>query len=234
MLILGIVICVFFLPQLKATSYDMIITLTSDALWEYYNDNPIICEPNLILHITEPSGEVANWWNKTTLIGGEIVYDRENQQYVLESAKDGRYYIEVERKQFQENTQCQVTVLLWEGMSEETIIAYGTFELYEEIQQVGCFQMPEGVEVEAGGAGGGCFIATATYGSPMAEEVRVLSRFRDKYLNKSVVRMYYKISPPIAKIIAKSLILRAIVRIYLKPYIMLMEFIGKSHEQRKG
>lgn len=50
---------------------------------------------------------------------------------------------------------------------------------------------------------GGCYIATAVYGSYDAPEVLVLRRFRDEYLAKSVlgrslIRMYYRISPGLA------------------------------------
>ena len=50
---------------------------------------------------------------------------------------------------------------------------------------------------------GGCFIATAVYGDYDASEVKTLRGFRDDHLQKSVigravVRMYYKVSPPIA------------------------------------
>lgn len=50
---------------------------------------------------------------------------------------------------------------------------------------------------------GGCYIATAVYGSYDAPEVLVLRRFRDTKLNKSVagrefIRIYYKYSPSLA------------------------------------
>jgi hypothetical protein len=75
-----------------------------------------------------------------------------------------------------------------------------------------------------GGGGGGCFIATAAYGTPMAEEVKVLSRFRDEHLmsNKAgqlLVSVYYKLSPPIADYIKDKETLKAVVRMALKPLL---------------
>lgn len=63
----------------------------------------------------------------------------------------------------------------------------------------------------------GCFIATAVYGSPMAKEVDLLRYLRDEVLQKSLlgrlfVSIYYLISPPIAKIIARSDFMKNIVR----------------------
>lgn len=48
-----------------------------------------------------------------------------------------------------------------------------------------------------------CFIATAVYGDPCCEEVRALRKFRDEQLLTNslgyiFVKIYYKLSPPIA------------------------------------
>ena len=72
--------------------------------------------------------------------------------------------------------------------------------------------------------GGGCFIATAAYGSPMASHVMVLRQFRDKILlpnkiGRAAVVLYYKHSPPLADYIAAHDNLRIFVRWTLLPII---------------
>ena len=71
----------------------------------------------------------------------------------------------------------------------------------------------------------GCFIATAAYGSSLSQEVFILRRWRDRLLLKKpfgriFVNAYYKISPPIARIIEKSKILKRLVKAILKPLIL--------------
>jgi hypothetical protein len=69
---------------------------------------------------------------------------------------------------------------------------------------------------------GGCFIATAAYGTPMAEEIEILRGFRDEYLltnpvGKALVEFYYTVSPPIAEFITEHPSLKPIVRAGLVP-----------------
>ena len=64
---------------------------------------------------------------------------------------------------------------------------------------------------------GGCFIATAVYGSDTASDVLLLRRFRDTVLLPSrigniFVNIYYLTSPPLAKAIASNPFLRKIFR----------------------
>jgi hypothetical protein len=63
----------------------------------------------------------------------------------------------------------------------------------------------------------GCFIATAAYGTPSAEQIDVLREFRDTVLLESTagsqfVAWYYQFSPPIADFIAGNELLRTLVR----------------------
>ena len=77
-----------------------------------------------------------------------------------------------------------------------------------------------------------CFIATAAYGSPTAEQLDVLREFRDMVLLESTlgsqfVSLYYQTSPPIADFIAGHELLRTMVReIVVDPIVWVVESTG--------
>lgn len=97
----------------------------------------------------------------------------------------------------------------------------------------------------AGGSGGGCFIATAAYGSYLSDEVVALRGFRDKYLisnfelqiakfkiiipnvvGKAFVTFYYKYSPPIADYIKKHEAARITTKYILMPIVYSIKYPG--------
>ena len=69
-----------------------------------------------------------------------------------------------------------------------------------------------------------CFIATAAYGTPMAEDLQILREFRDGYLltnspGQAFVDFYCRTSPPIAEFMNEHPILKPIVRAGLMPAV---------------
>lgn len=69
-----------------------------------------------------------------------------------------------------------------------------------------------------------CFIATAAYGTPMAEEVQILRAFRDGHMltnpvGEALVDLYYRVSPPMAVFVDEHPGIKPIVRAVLEPAI---------------
>ena len=69
-----------------------------------------------------------------------------------------------------------------------------------------------------------CFIATAAFGSIDMFAVRALRDFRDQYLipyewGKSIVNMYYSLSPTIADLVEQSFVLRIMIILLLIPAV---------------
>lgn len=74
----------------------------------------------------------------------------------------------------------------------------------------------------------GCFIATAAYGTPFAEEINILRFWRDNYLKTKIfgvffIKFYYWFSPPIADIIRTSDLLKMATRMCLHPIVKILK-----------
>src|SRR4029077_16159621 len=74
------------------------------------------------------------------------------------------------------------------------------------------------------GAVSACFVATAAYGTAMANDVELLRHFRDAMLQSTVigelaVETYYTFGPAVAGVVGESDLLRASARDVLVPII---------------
>jgi len=73
---------------------------------------------------------------------------------------------------------------------------------------------------------GGCFIATAAFGSPMEPHVEILKELRDRYLltnttGRLFVDQYYRHSPSAAAFIKKNSFVKPLIRMLLFPLVAL-------------
>ncbi len=94
------------------------------------------------------------------------------------------------------------------------------YSITAEFTAVGLSSIPDPIAI------GFCFIATAAYGTPMAEEIQVLREFRDTYLltnpvGQALVGVYYRVSPPIAEFITEHPCLKPVVRAGLLPAMVM-------------
>lgn len=75
-----------------------------------------------------------------------------------------------------------------------------------------------------------CFVATAAWGTPLAGEIGVLRRLRDRHLlpnrpGRAVVRAYEAVGPAAAEVIGRSELLRLAARVSLTPVVALARLL---------
>lgn len=68
-----------------------------------------------------------------------------------------------------------------------------------------------------------CAIATAAFGTPLAQELKTLRRFRDRCLPQPLVNLYYSASPPIARYVRERSSVRRIVREVISTFIHILQ-----------
>ena len=85
------------------------------------------------------------------------------------------------------------------------------------------------------GGGGGCLIATATYGSELAPQVQQLRELRDNYLMKTESgssfmtgfnQLYYSFSPTIADLERESPVFKEVVKLTIIPLITSLSILN--------
>jgi len=102
------------------------------------------------------------------------------------------------------------------------------------------FEFEQTTDIDSGGESsipvpvGACFIATAAYGTPTAEQIDVLREFRDVVLlensvGSEFVALYYQLSPPVADFIAGNSFLKTVVReLVVDPVVWIVEATGDT------
>ena len=120
------------------------------------------------------------------------------------------------------------------GVNTASINSYSGY-MWAKIRATGTTPSLEDLQgTEFGGYGhpsetpGGCFIATAAYGTDTAGELDMLREFRDAVLlpnslGAEFVSLYYKTSPPLANFISQQEILRTAVRVgFVDPIVKIL------------
>ena len=87
--------------------------------------------------------------------------------------------------------------------------------------------------------GGGCFIATAAYGSPTARFIHLLRTFRDQYLlanpiGQKWIDLYYRYSPAVAGFVADRPAMRKGLRLILFPFVTFSAGMVHTTTLQKG
>jgi hypothetical protein len=112
---------------------------------------------------------------------------------------------------------------MWATITEDTTPSLANLQGTEFGAYEGPSQVPSG----------GCFIATAAYGTDTAGELDILREFRDAVLlpnslGARFVSLYYKTSPPLANFISQSAVLRTVVRVgFVDPIVKIITW---SHD----
>lgn len=197
------------------------------------------------LYVREPTGETASCWNPRTSAGGEIgYYDSEEmwhpgdsednlapEVYRLREGAQGVYEIRVYYPGdiSKDVVKARIFVTMHEGTPGVEFRQFSKdFGSGEQWWSAGSFTF------NALPGSGSCFVATAAYNSPIAEEVQILSTLRDRYLltngvGRTLVCLYEKTSPPFARLISKNMCLKKIVRMELAPLLRIGKILLREN-----
>ena len=113
------------------------------------------------------------------------------------------------------------TITNWEALSDDLL--HPNNDGYSVLANTWYLALNSSGSGDSGG-GGGCFIATAAFESPLAQHVTTLRRFRDKILiptnwGRHLVNFYYRHSPQAAAYLLEHPTLKKIARWALMPVV---------------
>ncbi|MEA1948906.1 MAG: CFI-box-CTERM domain-containing protein [Thermodesulfobacteriota bacterium] len=168
---------------------------------------------DITIYITEAAGENFTWY-KYDVQNGWRDYGEHAEITVLNGGKT------------------EITLVLQDGgIGDSDGVANGVIVDPGGLGALSSEYIPQSGKAGVGG-GGGCFIATAAYGSSMVSQVKILCKFRDRVLTRNAagrafIKLYYTFSPPIAEFISKHNTLRTLVRFSLLPLVGISWFFFK-------
>ncbi len=183
---------------------------------------------------------------------GLVEYLYEHAEVGYNITPDGYYAGGAGGKTYTQTYNCEATIWFdWEGENAfAELVEFSSFEHpladalnvgmihegrrymffpYTQYLQTTTVGVPTDVPVSGGGAvsddsGGGCFIATAAYGSPLHPYLRLLREVRDRYIRTSsagrlFLSVYDHHAPSLAALIDHHETLKAVTRVALLPVL---------------
>ena len=151
---------------------------------------------------------------------GEFTYDAGQSVSLVAEPDDGYRFVE---------WTGSVTTINDLNAASTTVITDGDYSITANFEEQ---EEEEEEEEPPSDTTGGCFIATAAYGTPTAQQIDVLREFRDVVLLESaagsrLVALYYRLGPRVADFIVGSELLRTLVReLLVDPLVWTAEVTG--------
>jgi len=195
------------------------------------------------IHVTDPHGLViskdysevddASYWNN------DYNEDGDPEEFIIiKNVKEGRYVVTVIPEPGAAPTD---TYTLKVSAGNTTLVLAEDVQISETPEQGYIVESTEeGIEqiIPEDDTFPFCFIATAAYGTPMAEETQILRDFRDGYLltnplGQAFVNLYYTVSPPLAGFITDHPSLKPMVRAGLVPAVVMSAVVVNTTPTEK-
>ena len=139
---------------------------------------------------------------------------------------DPQYYLKCSISSVDTNTQYGIDGNDYSGVITAVVNAYSSPSM-DQLNGTTFGGYGSGAEPPTPGCGG-CFIATAAYGTDTAEQLDILREFRDTVLllnslGARFVSLYYRASPPMANFISQNEVLRTMVRVgFVDPIVKIL------------